>query len=88
MQALDEYYLVSDAELGGVDQRNIFTFAEKYLPALGYKKRAYLLCHMVGGLRGGKVRASEAAVKSTWLMTQTQFEKGVQGVLCEWQLRR
>ena len=43
LQALDEEYLKVDAQFGGVDQRKIFTFAEKYLPALGYKKRAHLM---------------------------------------------
>jgi tyrosyl-tRNA synthetase len=35
LQALDEEYLHVDAQFGGVDQRKIFTFAEKYLPQLG-----------------------------------------------------
>lgn len=43
LQALDEEYLHCDAQFGGVDQRKIFTFAEKYLPSLGYKKRAHLM---------------------------------------------
>lgn len=29
LQALDEEYLKADAQFGGVDQRKIFTFAEK-----------------------------------------------------------
>jgi tyrosyl-tRNA synthetase len=29
IQALDEEYLKVDAQFGGVDQRKIFTFAEK-----------------------------------------------------------
>lgn len=29
LQALDEEYLQVDAQFGGVDQRKIFTFAEK-----------------------------------------------------------
>ncbi len=39
LQALDEHYLGVDAQFGGVDQRKIFTFAEEYLPKLGYNKR-------------------------------------------------
>ena len=31
LQALDEEYLKVDAQFGGVDQRKIFTFAEKVL---------------------------------------------------------
>lgn len=43
LQALDEEYLKVDAQFGGVDQRKIFTFAEKYLPSLGYEKRVHLM---------------------------------------------
>ena len=32
-----------DAQFGGIDQRKIFTFAEKYLPMLGYSKRSHLM---------------------------------------------
>lgn len=43
LQALDEQYLKIDAQFGGVDQRKIFTFSEKYLPMLGYEKRIHLM---------------------------------------------
>ncbi|KAF8752839.1 Tyrosine tRNA ligase [Rhizoctonia solani] len=43
LQALDEQYLDCDFQFGGVDQRKIFTFAELYLPKLGYRKRAHLM---------------------------------------------
>ena len=43
LQALDEEYLKVDAQFGGVDQRKIFTYADKYLPQLGYTKRAHLM---------------------------------------------
>lgn len=43
LQALDEEYLKVDAQFGGVDQRKIFTFAEKYLPQMGYTKRIHLM---------------------------------------------
>jgi tyrosyl-tRNA synthetase len=56
LQALDEEYLGIDVQFGGVDQRKIFTFAEKYLPAIGYKKRAHLMNVMLGGLSGDKMR--------------------------------
>lgn len=59
LQALDEEYLKVDVQFGGVDQRKIFTFAEKYLPQLGYKKRAHLMNAMVGGLSGSKMSSSE-----------------------------
>lgn len=49
LQALDEEYLGVDAQFGGVDQRKIFTFAEKYLPRLSYRKRIHLMNPMVPG---------------------------------------
>ncbi len=52
LQALDEQYLNVDAQFGGVDQRKIFTFAEKFLPELGYEKRIHLMNPMVPGLAG------------------------------------
>ena len=38
LQALDEEYLKVDAQFGGVDQRKIFTFAEKVSNNSEYKK--------------------------------------------------
>lgn len=63
LQALDEEHLKVDAQFGGVDQRKIFTFAEKYLPSLGFKKRVHLMNPMVPGLNGAKMSASVAASK-------------------------
>nr|XP_010346431.1 tyrosine--tRNA ligase, cytoplasmic isoform X3 [Saimiri boliviensis boliviensis] len=62
LQALDEEYLKVDAQFGGIDQRKIFTFAEKYLPALGYSKRVHLMNPMVPGLTGSKMSSSEEVV--------------------------
>ena len=39
--------------------RKIFVFAEKYLPHLGYKKRAHLMNPMVPGLAGSKMSSSD-----------------------------
>lgn len=63
LQALDEQYLECDAQFGGVDQRKIFTYAEKYLPSIGYAKRVHLMNPMVPGLSGGKMSASEVESK-------------------------
>lgn len=69
LQALDEEYLLADAQLGGVDQRKIFMFARKYLPKLGYKKRIHLMTPMVSGLRNtkseGEVEKMSASVEET-----------------------
>lgn len=43
LQALDEHYLKVDAQFGGVDQRRIFTFSDKYLPMLGYERHIHLM---------------------------------------------
>ena len=74
LQALDEEYLHCDAQFGGVDQRKIFTFAEKYLPKLGYKQRAHLMNPMgmvlscVAHFRGtGKLPANVHFQCSTWI---------------------
>merc|ERR1711862_39148 len=69
LQALDEQYLGCDAQFGGVDQRKIFTYAEKYLPALGYKKRAHLMNPMVPGLQGAKMSSSDLDSKIDLLDT-------------------
>ena len=63
LQALDEQYLGVHAQFGGVDQRKIFTYAEKYLPKLNYSKRSHLMNPMVPGLTGGKMSSSEPQSK-------------------------
>lgn len=59
LQALDEQYLDVDAQLGGVDQRKIFTFAIEKLPKIGYKKRIHFMTPMVPGLRFKKKEESD-----------------------------
>ena len=63
IQALDEEYLGVDAQFGGVDQRKIFMFADKYLPMLGYKKRIHFMNPMIPGLTGDKMSSSEEVGK-------------------------
>lgn len=63
MQALDEEYLDVDAQLGGVDQRKIFTFAMKYLPMIGYRKRTHLMNTMIDGLNASKMSSSDVFSK-------------------------
>ncbi|XP_013774160.1 tyrosine--tRNA ligase, cytoplasmic-like isoform X1 [Limulus polyphemus] len=83
LQALDEEYLKVDAQFGGVDQRKIFTFAEKYLPQLGYTKRIHLMNPMVPGLTGGKMSASEEDSKIDLLDTQATVKKKLKKAFCE-----
>merc|ERR1712018_897353 len=83
LQALDEEYLGCDAQFGGVDQRKIFTFAEKYLPALGYEKRAHLMNPMVPGLQGTKMSSSDADSKIDLLDTPAALKKKLKKAFCE-----
>ncbi|KAG9493003.1 hypothetical protein GDO78_001110 [Eleutherodactylus coqui] len=83
LQALDEEYLKVDAQFGGVDQRKIFTFAEKYLPALGYTKRIHLMNPMVPGLTGSKMSSSEEESKIDLLDSPSDVKKKLKKAFCE-----
>lgn len=83
LQALDEQYLQSDCQLGGLDQRKIFIFAEKYLPAIGYKKRAHLLCPMIPGLTGTKMSSSDEVSKIDLLDDRAAIERKIKRAFCE-----
>ncbi|KAI8324269.1 tyrosyl-tRNA synthetase [Martensiomyces pterosporus] len=83
MQALDEEYLKVDAQFGGVDQRKIFTFAEKYLPQLGYKKRIHLMNPMVPGLQGTKMSSSDPDSKIDLLDGEKAVLKKLKKAFCE-----
>ena len=83
MQALDEEYLGVDAQFGGVDQRKIFTYAEKCLPRLGYKKRSHLMNFMVPGLTGDKMSASNPDSKIDLLDGPKDVSKKLKRAFCE-----
>ncbi|EJD00386.1 tyrosine tRNA ligase [Fomitiporia mediterranea MF3/22] len=83
MQALDEQYLGCDFQFGGVDQRKIFTFAELYLPRLGYAKRAHLMNAMVPGLAGGKMSSSDPNSKIDFLDPPATIKKKIKLAFCE-----
>ncbi|KAM4550654.1 tyrosine--tRNA ligase, cytoplasmic isoform 1-T2 [Fundulus diaphanus] len=83
LQALDEEYLKVDAQFGGVDQRKIFTLAEKYLPSLGYAKRAHLMNPMVPGLTGTKMSSSEEDSKIDLLDSKEDVKKKLKKAFCE-----
>ncbi|KAL6921202.1 hypothetical protein ACHAPO_006098 [Fusarium lateritium] len=83
MQALDEEYLEVDAELGGVDQRKIFTFALENLPKVGYKKRAHLMNALVPGLgQAQKMSSSEPSSKIGLLDTPEEVAKKLKKAVC------
>lgn len=83
LQALDEEYLKVDAQFGGVDQRKIFTFAETYLPKIGYSKRLHFMNPMVPGLTGNKMSSSEPNSKIDLLDTAEDVVSKVAGAFCE-----
>ncbi|KAJ8956846.1 hypothetical protein NQ318_014260 [Aromia moschata] len=83
LQALDEEYLKVDAQFGGIDQRKIFTFSEKYLPQLGYQKRAHLMNPMVPGLTGSKMSSSEEESKIDLLDSPSNVKKKLKKAFCE-----
>ncbi|CAG1965467.1 unnamed protein product [Fusarium graminearum] len=83
MQALDEEYLKVDAELGGVDQRKIFTFALENLPKLGYKKRAHLMNVLLPGLgQAQKMSSSDPSSKIGLLDTPEEVSKKIGKAVC------
>jgi tyrosyl-tRNA synthetase len=83
MQALDEQYLDVDAQLGGVDQRKIFTFAMENLPKIGYSIRAHLMNPMVRGLgEQDKMSASDADSKIDLLDSAADVEKKLKKAKC------
>lgn len=83
LQALDEEYLKCDAQFGGVDQRKIFMFAEKYLPSLGYEKRIHLMNPMVPGLTGVKMSSSEESSKIDILDTAADVKRKIKQAFAE-----
>ncbi|RIA98986.1 tRNA synthetases class I-domain-containing protein [Glomus cerebriforme] len=83
LQALDEEYLGVDAQFGGVDQRKIFVFAEKYLPHLGFKKRAHLMNPMVPGLAGSKMSSSDPDSKIDLLDDAATVSRKLKKSFCE-----
>ncbi|TNY21824.1 tyrosyl-tRNA synthetase [Rhodotorula diobovata] len=82
LQALDEEYLGVDFQFGGVDQRKIFTYAEQYLPKIGYKKRSHLMNLMVPGLSGGKMSSSDPNSKIDFLDGPAAVKSKIQKAHC------
>jgi tyrosyl-tRNA synthetase len=64
-------------------QRKIFTFAELYLPRLGYTKRARLMNPMVPGFGGGKMSASDPHSKIDRLDTPEVVENKIKAAFFE-----
>uniref|UniRef100_A0A0D2XTX7 Tyrosine--tRNA ligase n=1 Tax=Fusarium oxysporum (strain Fo5176) TaxID=660025 RepID=A0A0D2XTX7_FUSOF len=83
-QSLDEEDLDVDAELGGVDQRKLFTFFIDHMPKTGYKVRAHLMNPMVPGLgEAQKMSSSEPSSKINLLDTPEEVAKKLRKALKE-----
>ena len=82
LQALDEQYLDVDFQFGGIDQRKIFTFAEQYLPKLGYAKRAHMMNAMVPGMNGTKMSSSDLDSKIDFLDSPADITRKVRVAYC------
>lgn len=82
LQALDEQYLDVDFQFGGIDQRKIFTFAEQYLPKLGYAKRSHVMNAMVPGMNGTKMSSSDADSKIDFLDSPADITRKIKSAYC------
>jgi tyrosyl-tRNA synthetase len=83
MQALDEVYLNCDAQLGGIDQRKIFTFAKDNLGKISFKERIHFMNPMLSQ-DGSKMSASdEKQTKILLTDSLTLIEKKVNKMFCD-----
>ena len=83
LQALDEVYLNSDAQFGGVDQRKIFMFARDNLHKIGENKRIHLMNPLIPGLgKSGKMSSSEPESKIDFFDTNKKIQKKVSKAFC------
>lgn len=82
MQALDEEHLCVDAQFGGVDQRKIFTYARKYLPELGYRKRIHLMSPMLPGLNSDKMSSSDELSKIDLMDSKEAIGRKIKKCFC------
>jgi tyrosyl-tRNA synthetase len=60
MQALDEQYLDTDIQLGGMDQRHIMAYAREFLPKIEYKARAEIIMPLITSLKGPGTKMSSS----------------------------
>ncbi len=86
LQVLDEVYLNTDCELGGVDQRKIFMMSRDHLPKLGYKPNIHLMNQMLPSLAGKsdeKMSSSEPNSKIGLLDSPKEIKKKINKAFLE-----
>jgi tyrosyl-tRNA synthetase len=77
LQALDEHYLDVDIELGGVDQRKIFTFAIDHLPKIGYSNSIYLMNPILGSISSSDVNIKMSSSQPDSKISFTDTEENI-----------
>jgi tyrosyl-tRNA synthetase len=80
LQVLDEVYLNTDAELGGLDQRKIFMMSRDHLQKLGYKSNIHLMNPMIPSINsksGEKMSSSEPNSKIGLLDGTKEIKKKI-----------
>ncbi|KAL1861863.1 hypothetical protein Plec18170_000686 [Paecilomyces lecythidis] len=83
LPALAEEYLNCDFQFGGEDQAGLFAFNERFLPQLGYRKRAHLMNPMVPGLQGTKMSSSVPDSKIEFLEDPASVRHKIYNSSCE-----
>ncbi|HLC74544.1 MAG TPA: tyrosine--tRNA ligase [Candidatus Nanoarchaeia archaeon] len=82
MQALDEQYLDTDVQYGGVDQRKILMYAREFLPKVGYKPRIEIMTPLIPGLVGKKMSSSDVKSKIDLLDDEKTVKDKVNSAHC------
>jgi tyrosyl-tRNA synthetase len=87
LQVLDEVYLKTDIQLGGVDQRKIFMMSRDHLHKLGYKSNIHLMNQMIPNLTGKtndeKMSSSDVNSKIDLLDTPKNIKKKINKAFLE-----
>lgn len=90
LQSLDEKYLDVDFEIGGIDQRKIFTYGIEFMPKIGINRKCtYLMNPIVSGLSSKasegnvKMSSSEPNSKIDLLDTPIIIKKKISKAFCE-----
>lgn len=83
MQCLDEIALDADIELGGLDQRKIFTFGRDFMSKLGFRKCTYLMNPLIPSLvNGAKMSSSDPEGKLEFTDTQEDIFEKIKKAFC------
>jgi tyrosyl-tRNA synthetase len=83
MQCLDETVIEADIEIGGRDQRKIFTMSREYIELLGYKKCSYLITPLIPALtKKGKMSASDENGKIEFTDSDDQIRAKISRAFC------